>query len=283
VILTDQAAYRGHPGVSFSQLKVFDSCAYLYFKRYVERSIPEDTGDTKAMRLGTAAHVLMLEGPGAYETRYAVKPETYPAAQGEHKEWNANATICKAWEAEQRAEGKSILTRDEAALLRRMFLGLHTNSEAVDLLRSGLSELGIIRPGVELSLKGRLDWFDPESGSLVDLKTIECLDDLPREIERRLYYRQLALYRHLASEEYGVAVRASIIGVEKTEPFRCGVYHLSEKLLELGDAENFASLTNLAQAKATGEWGGNPPTREIGPSMELQFRHSPMEFETEAP
>jgi hypothetical protein len=276
VILTDLAAYRAHPGISFSKDKVFDQNPYLYFKRYVERSIPEDNEDTKAMRLGTAAHCLLLEGYAEFDKRYTVKPATYTNDKGEDKPWNANAALCKAMEERWESSGLTVLTRDEDALLRRLLLALHTNSDAADLLKGGTAELGIIRPAPALGmeLKGRLDYWNAEAGVVVDLKTIECLDDLPREIERRLYYRQAAWYRHLAAEEFGSAdVRFAIIGVEKQQPHRCGVYYLRPDLLSIGDAENFASLTNLAMAHASGQWGGNPKTVEVGPSLELKLRH----------
>jgi hypothetical protein len=64
-------------------------------------------------------------------------------------------------------------------------------------------------------------------------------------------------------------VRCAVIGVEKTEPFRCGVYWLRSDLLDIGDSQNAASLVRLAEAMRSGDWGGNPPTRELGPSLEL--------------
>jgi hypothetical protein len=276
MIHTSPDAYKASPAVSFSRLKVFDACPFLYFKRFVERSIPDQSEDTKAMRLGTAAHKLILEGRAEFDRRYITKPETYANDKGETKDWNANAALCRVWEENWRANGKTVLTRDEAALLDRLEASVRSNPEAVRLLGAGEAEVAIERPAgdrFKLALKGRLDWISPSEGYLVDLKTIENLDDLPREIERRLYYRQKAHYRHLAAEEFSAEFRCAIIGVEKADPGRCGVYWLSPDLLEIGDAENFASLANLARAYETGDWGGNPATVEIGPSADLKFRH----------
>jgi hypothetical protein len=271
VIITDPTEYRSSPAVSFSKLKVFDQCAYLYFKRYIAKTVPPDE-DTKAMRIGSAAHCLMLEGPIPFAERYATKPETYTGDKGE-KPWNANAKICEAWEDNQRALGRTVLTQSESGLLFTMRESLLTNADAVALLSSGQAELAIRRPfpSLGLDIQGRLDWLNLDAGVVVDLKTIECLDDLGREIERRGYYRQLALYSHLACEEYGADLRCAIVGVEKAAPHRTGVYYLKPELLTIGDAQNLASLARLSEAMQTGQWGGNPATREVGPSIELQL------------
>lgn len=273
MIVTDQDDYRASDAVSFSRLRVFERCPFLYFKRFIERSTaPEE--ETKALRVGSAAHCMILEGPRAFSERYAVKPECYVNASGEEKPWNANAKICEAWEENQRALGRTVVSRSEGDLLIRMREAVRTNAHAVTLLTRGGPEVGIRRPypALRLELQGRLDWYHTD-GIVVDLKTIECLDDLKREIERREYYRQLAFYRHLAAEEFGTAgIRCAVIGVEKTEPFRCGVYYLSEPLLAIGDAYNFAALANLARTMETGEWGGNPETVTLEPSPDLLFQ-----------
>ncbi len=271
MIITDPTEYRASAAVSFSKLKVFDQCAYLYWKKYIAKTVPPDE-DTKAMRIGSAAHCLMLEGPVEFAKRYITKPETYESEKGP-KEWNANAAICRAWQEKHEAGGWTVLTQTERALLDQMRESLLTNADAVALLSSGQAELAIRRPfpSLALDIQGRLDWLNLEAGVVVDLKTIECLDDLGREIERRGYYRQLALYSHLACEEYGADLRCAIIGVEKAAPHRTGVYYLKPELLTIGDAQNLASLARLSEAMQTGQWGGNPATREVGPSVELQL------------
>lgn len=271
MIITDQAEYRASDAVSFSRLKVFDQCPLLYWKRFIAKTVPPDE-DTKAMRIGSAAHCLMLEGPMAYAARYVTKPETYESKDGP-KKWNANAKICEVWEENAEANGRTVLTQTEAALLFRMRESLLSNPDAVALLSEGRAELGIRRPfpSLGLEIQGRLDWIDPHRGLVLDLKTIECLDDLPREIERRGYFMQLAMYRHLAAEEFGADFRCAILGVEKAEPMRCGVYWLRDDLLSIGDAKNLATLARLSDALRTGDWGGNPGTVEIGPSIELRL------------
>lgn len=271
MIITDPTEYRASEAVSFSRLKVFDACPFLYFKRFVLKTVPPDE-DTKAMRIGSAAHCRILEGELAYRERYVTKPASYEGKDGP-KDWNANAAVCRAWEDNERALGRTVLTAAEDDLLYRLAMSVKSNPDAVELLGSGRPELAIRRPfpSLGLEIQGRLDWLKLDPGVVVDLKTIECLDDLPREIERRGYYRQKAHYRHLASEEFGADFRCAIIGIEKAEPMRCGVYWLRDDLLTIGDAHNLASLGRLAECYRTGDWGGNPATREIGPSVELQL------------
>ncbi len=275
MILEPDADYGSSEAVSFSRLKVFEEDPLLYFKCFIERSIPARE-ETKAMRVGSAAHCLILEGPLAFAERFAIQPKTYTneGKDGpEDKPWNGNAKLCQAWIAAQHRMGRGIVSADEADTLARLRGAVQSNPDAVGLLEHGRAELAIRReyPEVGLTLQGRLDWW-VASGVIADLKTIEKLSDLRLEIERRNYYRQLAFYRMLAQDEFAVpAVRCAIIGAEKAPTNRCGVYWLREDLLAIGDAYNLASLCNLARCKASGDWGGNPPTVEVGPSADLLF------------
>lgn len=275
MIVTDPEDYRNSDAISFSKLKVFEQCPYLYWKRFVAKTIAP-TEPTKAMWIGTATHCLILEGAEAFASRYVSKPETYESEKGP-KVWNANAKICEAWEDNQRALGREVLTKADSDLIFRMREAVQSNEDAVKLLAPGGSAEIAIRLSHEggMVVQGRIDWINYHINVVVDLKTIECLDDLPREIERRYYYRQLAFYRGLASVQFVsrnmFAPRCAIIGVEKTEPFRCGVYYLRNDLLDAGEDANTASLMKLSDAMKYSSWGGNPATREIGPSVELQL------------
>jgi hypothetical protein len=272
VIITDPLEYRSSAAVSFSKLKVADECPALYHKMYVTKKA-KPRPDTKAQAVGTGGHCLILEGPAVFAERYAIKPETYTNDAGRESDWNGNSAVCKAWAANQRALGRTVVSAKDFELLTELREAFLSNPDAVALLSAGKPELAIRRPfpSLNLEIQGRLDWWNPDLGVVVDLKTIECLDDMPREIERRLYYRQKAFYRHLAAEEFTADVRCAIVGVEKAEPRRCGVYWLKPELLSIGDAENLASLARLSEAMKTGDWGGNPATREVGPSIELQL------------
>lgn len=274
MILDAFTDYQASEAVSFSRLKVFDQNPLLYYKYFIERSLP-DREETKAMRVGSAAHCLILEGPGEFAKRFAIRPKVY-TAEGkdgpEEKAWNLNAKLCQAWVALAESTGRTVITVDELATLTQLRDSVLSNPDAVGLLEHGQAELAIRRdyPAIGLTIQGRLDWWIASGGVVVDLKTIENLDDLRAEIERRNYYRQLAFYRSLAQDEFAVPnVRCAIIGVEKSSPWRCGVYWLREDLLAIGDAYNLASLCNLARCKASGDWGGNPATVEIGPSADL--------------
>lgn len=268
MIITDPDDYQSSSAVSFSKLRVFDRCPLLYHKRYIAKTAsPQE--ETDAMRLGSAAHCLLLEGDTVFARRYVVRPASYAAEKsGEKKPWNRNAKICQAWEDSQT---RTPLSADEYSALEAMRISLASNREASKLLAFGDSELAIRNAHPSgLECQGRLDWLT-EGGCVVDLKTIENIDDLPSVIETRSYYRQLAFYRDLARREYGRenVTSCAIIGIEKAEPRRCAVLYLSESLLDLGTVANEASLARLLRAIDTDEWGGNPETRELAPSAWL--------------
>ncbi len=274
MIIPTPAEYADTDAVSFSRLKIFDRSPLLYRKTFVDKTVATQE-ETRAMRIGSAAHCMILECPLAFTEKFAIQPRTYTAEAkdglGEEKTWNNNAKICQGWVAAQHRLGRSVVSADEAETLIALRESVRSNPDAVDLLRHGRAELAIRRthPTLGLSIQGRLDWWIA-SGVVVDLKTIENLDDMRAEVEKRGYFRQLAFYRHLAAEEFGTTdIRCAIIGVEKSAPGRCGVLYLRDDLLAIGDSLNQASLLNLANCKASGDWGGNPPTVELGPSTDL--------------
>lgn len=272
MIITDPVDYKTtRSSVSFSWLKLAEQDEDLFYRRFIKGEIPDqDPEESRALAVGTAAHCMVLEGGDEFAKRYAVSPLTYPGKDGE-KAWNRNAKVCQEWEAAQEAAGKSIVSAKECALLMALRASLARNPEAVDLISGSVCELAIRRdyPALGFQRQGRLDAINHTAGVILDVKTIEDINDRGRVREQRKYYRQLPYYADLAEEEFNQEYRQGIVWLEKAWPHRCCLEWLSPDLIAYGRAKNLESLTRLAERFALGNWNRIPDTCEIGPSAEM--------------
>jgi hypothetical protein len=278
MIITDPTAYDGAGAVSFSWLKRWEEDEDVFHRRFVRGEKPDqEPEETKALRIGTAGHCLVLEGPTVFAERYVVQPATYPGIDKGtklpiEKPWNKNAKVCQMWED---AQERDVVSASEFALLSRMRAAVEANPEAMRILEGARCELAIrIASKLGFDRQGRLDLLNLILGVIGDVKTIESLADRERDIERRRYYAQLAYYDDLAREEFtAIDFRCCIIWIEKAWPNRCLVEWLDPKYIEIGRAENDASLVKLAGRFADGSWELIPHAKTVGPSLELKLRH----------
>jgi PDDEXK-like domain of unknown function (DUF3799) len=115
----EHGALRGSKdlGMSSSSVREFYWCPDRWVKGYTPPA-------TEAKDWGSLVDCLLLT-PQDFPNRYAVKPATYPAPAthdkvkkgkihaGDPLPWNANASICSAWEELQVAAGKTLISATE--------------------------------------------------------------------------------------------------------------------------------------------------------------------------
>ena len=69
------------------------------------------------------------------------------------------------------------------------------------------------------------------------------------------YPEQLAFYREVfKAASGGVAPDTYIIGIEKREPYRCGVWKLTDGLLDQSAATNQMAMSLLKECRRRNEW-----------------------------
>ena len=271
MIITDPTDYRTAKAVSFSWLKAFEADEDVFYRRFVLGEIPdEEPEESRALAVGTAAHCLVLEGADEFARRFAIAPATYEGKKGT-RPWNNNAKLCQLWTEAQEELGKAVISSKEAALLHKMRRSLEGNPEALALLEGSSCELAIRRHYTELGFdrQGRLDAINHDAGAILDVKTIENINDRTWVREQRRYHRQLAYYQDLAEEEYAGAYRCGIVWLEKSWPYRCALEWLNPDLVEYGRGTNTNLLNTLAKRFATNSWKVVPAVAEIGPSAEM--------------
>ena len=224
--------------LSSHQLLDFLACPWLYRKKQL--GLIGDA-DTPAMLIGRATHVRILEGRDVYEAEYSLGGPINPKT---NKPFGSTTKAFAEWAASQ---GKPVLSHENVELIEQIASGVAMNDEAIDLLLYGRAE-GVVRVEYcDTPCQVRLDWTHPHRG-IVDLKTTADLTWFENDAKRRRYHNQLAFYQAGLAEAIGEHVPVYIVAVEKAEPFRCGVWRVSDDTLAIARQENEAGIRRLRRA-----------------------------------
>lgn len=259
--------YHARAEVSFHKLKDFEEYGPRAFhdwhvSRELSRPEPGDWGT-----IGTAAHILGLEGREAFESRTIQQPDTYPSEEKKgvvvDKPWHNGAKFCKEWVAEQEAAGRLVLSGVERAIAIRCGANMRAHPVAAGLLRCGFPEASVIqspeREGTP-GLRARIDWIASdtrgmlEARAIVDVKTCEDMSDFARAALRLGYHRQAAWYRWIIQQEIGRALPVWLVAVEKTGANRCRVWEVAADLMDRAHEQNMRTLDLILDCYARGSW-----------------------------
>ncbi|MBN1436188.1 MAG: PD-(D/E)XK nuclease-like domain-containing protein [Sedimentisphaerales bacterium] len=241
--------YRAQKGKCLTGplLMDFDECPWLY-----HRQISEQIRDRREYLVDRAAHVRILEGREVYEQTFALGG---PINQKTGKPFDRFDREFSKWLKKQ--DGKPRLEHDQVDLIEQMAAGLAQNDLAVDLLLYGRSN-GVVRTNYcGLPCQAWFDWVHPHRG-IVDFQPCYSLDLTDCELQRSSCQRQLAFDRALLAQRLdGLLVPVYVIGIERDEPFRCGVWQISDEVLAKSQAENEASIAKLIECQQHGRWSTN--------------------------
>jgi len=235
---------KANEHLSSHQLGDFRKCPALYRKKKLGL-VPDE--DRPAYQIGRGLHTLVLEGRDRFEAEYAVGGPINP------KTGEMFGPATKAYAEWAAAQGRAVLTIQQFDLIENMADGVRANGMAVDLLSEGIPE-GVVRCDYhDMPSQIRMDWFDPHRG-IADLKTCDDLTWFEADARRYGYTHQLAFYRAVLQQVIGVAMPAFLLGVEKKQPHRCGVWKLSDDTLAQAQKENEAAIERLKRCIATDTW-----------------------------
>lgn len=210
-----------------------------------------DDGDTASRRWLRAVHAAVLEGERDYVVYDGVR---------RGKQYDAFAAA---------NAGKDVLNPREAAAIDNVVEAVMAHPEARAVLSSGQPEVTVTWAetinGVELPMKGRIDWYDRDSGTLMDLKT--CGTTNPRAVAsmvaRHGWHGQLAHYA-AGLEACGQPVRrVLLLAAQGKEEQDVAVYELSglapDGALHAGRQLRSEYLTRLACCVQHDDWPGAVP------------------------
>lgn len=230
--------------LSSHRLIDFMKCPWLYFKKSEGLIVDRDS---PAYLVGRAAHARILEGRDAYESQFALGGPINP------KTGRPFGAATKAFDEWAQVQGKPVLSLEQVELIEQMASAVAMNDEAVDLLLYGRSE-GVVRAdycGTKCQI--RIDWTHPHKG-IVDLKSCDEIDWFEADARRYRYLTQLAFYQAVLAEVVGEMVPVHVVAVEKREPYRCGVWLVSNDSLAIARRENEAAIRRLQNCRQRGIW-----------------------------
>jgi hypothetical protein len=189
---------------------------------------------------------------------FAQTPTTYPAAKGEEKPWNGNATYCRDWLATCEAAGVTPVKSSDWLTAEAMMRALAVWLDKVPVLATGKAQVSVVwvEPKSGVTCKGRIDWITP--GWLCDYKT--TVDASPwgfgRQAGQLGYHIQAAMYQDAWHILTGERVPFLFIAQEKVQPFAAGLYPMQDASIAAGRALYEKAAYWWGQSKKSGEWPG---------------------------
>lgn len=240
--------YFDIPAMSNSALKEFKKSP-KHYQWYLDNP----TVATEAMRLGTAAHILILEAD-KFKSHYNI----LDLNERPDKDMTMGAKANKVWLNEfndlTAKEDKEVITIEQFECVERMRDAVHENEFARDLLLDAQNEFEkvILWEENEIKCKGKVDIKNP--AFKVDLKTTTdaSAGAFQRAVWNMEYYRQAGMY----TDGYGSRVPFFFIAVEKTAPFGVAVYKCSEDLIDYGIQEYKDLIAQYKACLESGNWPG---------------------------
>jgi hypothetical protein len=228
------------------------SHALADFRRCPEFFHKKETGeitdeDRPAYVIGRATHTLTLEGIEKFNSEYTVGE---PINEKTGKSYGKSTLAYQNW---LEAQEKAVIAPKDFDFIKRLQIAVWLHNGAVELLQDGVAE-GVVRTSYcEMPCQIRMDFFNPVSG-IIDLKTCDNLDFFEFDARRYQYVHQAAFYRAVLREASGKNYPFHLIAVEKHEPFRCGIWQISDEALDVVEAENKAAIERLKHCRAENLW-----------------------------
>jgi exodeoxyribonuclease VIII len=208
---------------------------------------------SKAMMLGTMAHVAVLE-PQKLDAAFVERPEGIDLRTKLGKEWRESVGAMP------------VLDQNEARAVRGIRDSIAANKAAKELLAETQSEVALFaehRSG--LWIKGRVDALkvvDDMESVIVDVKTTSAGADygtFSRQAASLNYHVSAAWYSHLAGLNGLPPARFYWIAVEVAPPYAVAVYEIHPDALDLGVGLMNDALGLIAQCEDEGVWPGYAP------------------------
>jgi len=212
---------------SFKTYRKQRALNFSYLKEWVKApSRAEDgIGDTTAMLIGRAVHVLVLEGLTKFLNLFEVI--------------DVGSRNAKAYKELAAQSQKDIILQSEWEMIQGIRDAIKAHKMARSLLMQGHRECSAYwseQFGDDwMGMKCRMDSMQPNRKLIVDLKTTTDAspDQFPREIAKFGYARQMAFYQRGIHQITGDFYAPLLVAVEKKAPHLIGIYSLDSDSMQL--------------------------------------------------
>jgi len=202
-----------------------------------------------ALDFGKMFHCALLERD-VFESTHVVEPDFGDQRYKENKAKKAD------WKTAN--EGKNPVDQKDFAAALGMAEAIRRHPKAGALLIGGDAEVTVRwqDEGTGIECKSRLDYYLPELGYVVDVKTTDDAseDGFQRSVAKYGYHRQAAFYEEgLAT--IGMPIEGFVfVAVEKEPPYGVGVYLLDDDGIRRGRDSIRSNLIRLAACIEHDTW-----------------------------
>lgn len=231
------AEYHATPLLTSGGLRDFIRSPQLYRDR-MDGLIPQQE-DSDARKFGRVFHLAVLE-PGKFNEGVVRKPEGMSFATKEGKAWRDENT------------GKEIISDKDATRVDSMMARMP--AEARTMLSSGVSEVTIRCDIAGIPAQCRPDHWDAPGNMMYDLKTINAIEKVEREIWKWRYDIQVQFYRRMIEIATGRLPTARLVFAESVPPYRWRIVQLDVDLQMMADEAIETALAGIAACERAGKW-----------------------------
>lgn len=237
--------YASIPAANWTKLNKLRTGSPLHYKDALTNPGTDSTG----RMLGRAVHAMMFE------------PESFWAT---HVVTDIKRRGTKEWTALEAANpGKTILKRDENEEALAQVDALRSCPLVADYLDGAVFEQTVTwtDPATGIPCKARLDWVNPRTRTLIDLKGTPTTHPMMfgKRAAKDGYHIQLGGHYYNACR-YGLGwepEESAIVAVEFNRPFDVAVFTLEEDDVALAQTEIDTLLAKLAECERRGAYPGH--------------------------
>ena len=249
--MTNQDYHNGQ-GVSSSNIKKMKRSVTHYLADKANPSAPKP-----AQQFGSLVHTRALEGSGAFNSQYFMKPAWIKRNTTEGK--NADADLLR------KNEGKHAVAEDDFNRVNQIAAALEGHPTAHSYLQGAIERAAYwIDPATGILCKAKADCITPE-GLIVDLKTTEDASPIAFGRDAASYDYVLSAAHYMDGFEQAALQSGAppfkpkgfvFVVVEKSAPFGIATYCVRPDQLERGLAERDYCLRKLSNYNVKSDaWG----------------------------
>ncbi len=245
--------------------------------------------DSESLTIGSLVDCLLLT-PDEFAERFALRPPTYKGPKTTKKDapivdkkWNANATVCKEWEAKQEELGLQVISQTQMSKASKMAhnlkdrwfkdagMRLSQMIEEADTQTLAIAEIEEPHTGIKVMCRCLIDLLHPGFDNFLwDLKTGRELQ--PKRwsaaVAEHGYDIQCAMYPivyEAAGGESKEAFGHLIVGNQY--PYLTAIRYLSDHYLSIGRQKFWRALRTYCECLQSGKFPGWSPEgmEKVGP------------------
>jgi hypothetical protein len=191
------------------------SPANAYLKKH------ERGTETESMKLGSAAHCLILEGEDEFNLRYHIMDRHYDMRKKVDK--------AEVAEIKQQNPHKTILKQEMGSNIWQMKYAIEESSDFMDMLTTGEAEKPLYWSEQGIECKGLVDFYNHGSRIGFDLKTTDNLSSFYSKA-RGFYYDVQASHYIAGLEANAMFVESYyLVGIETKEPYNLEIFEITKE------------------------------------------------------